>query len=144
MREIKFRAKSTHGKRWVYGDLTTNVGGGRYDICYWGEKPRNRFGLMSVSVDTDTIGQFTGLIDKDGRDIYEGDIIECIGSNGHHIRHQILFSNERGCLCQHSVKFEEYLNAYPDCGMIHQKYISDCGKYVIGNIYDNPELLETS
>lgn len=67
MREIKFRAKDCSGQ-WVYGDLIHK----RHDkeaILIQDER-----GLGS-DVDTTTIGQYTGLKDKNGKEIYEGDVV---------------------------------------------------------------------
>lgn len=74
MREIKFRAK--HGKEWVYGGLHLNSG----KIPHIHPDP-----FTSKSIDIETIGQYTGLRDKNGKEIYEGDIIRYTDVNSHSV-----------------------------------------------------------
>lgn len=129
MRTIKFRGKDFENK-WVYGDLIHK----RHDP----NTPmiQDEKGLGS-DVSPDTVGQFTGLLDKNGKEIYEGDIIGC-----HHpeIKHLIFYNEKQG-------RFMAALN-----GDIENDFIGVCGiddrrwmasKEVIGNIHDNPELLNS-
>lgn len=64
MREIKFRGKRLDNGEWVCGDLHLNT---PYPHIHFGFDGR-------AKIDTNTIGQFTGLYDKNGKEIYEGDI----------------------------------------------------------------------
>lgn len=124
-REIKFRAKDTRAGEWYVGELhlSSKVPHIHPDV------------LSSVPIDPDTIGQFTGLKDKNGKEIYEGDIIGCHNPN---IKHLIFYNEEQG-------RFMAALG-----GDIENDYFGICGldcsrwnatKEVIGNIHDNPELL---
>ena len=123
MREIEFRGKRQKDNYWIYG-LLTNDTYGHYRIQFDAKQ-------FSQVVIPETIGQFTGLRDKNGVKIYEGDkikdndnildtgIIEfCCGSFGVYATPPILFYSL-------SDTTEEFLNNLE----------------VIGNIYDNPELL---
>lgn len=136
-REIKFRGKRLDGQGWAFGSyIEAELQNGiAHEII-----PYKR-GEPVVEVDPDTIGQFTGLKDKNGRDIYEGDIIECVDSHGEPVRHFVEFCGRRGYYAQYFAGHSP-LPAY-EAGPIYQDYIDEFGKYVIGNIHDNPELLKT-
>jgi uncharacterized phage protein (TIGR01671 family) len=70
MREIKFRGWQPELKKWIFGSLVTMPQGGAWILDY-----KNGF-EDRVRVNTNTIGQFTGLSDKNGTFIYEGDIVK--------------------------------------------------------------------
>lgn len=115
MREIKLRGKTEQGE-WKFGLLTFMFG--QHGIV----NPEDENSVYLI--DKETVGQYTGLKDKNGVEIYEGDIYQFEGHNFAIIHNLGSF----GC-------FEDDL-FYP-LGDIFYKL----GE-VIGNIYENPELLE--
>lgn len=112
-RTIKFRGKRIDNGQWVYGDLVQCD----HDILIL---PINT-GWTHHKVIPETVGQFTGLLDKKGKEIYEGDIVVSKYSNPG----EVVFSDGQFC-----VNYNGY------CALIP----SDAYE-TIGNIHDNPELL---
>lgn len=145
MRTIKFRGKSLETDDWVYGFLADgNL------ICTWDNR-RNSHEVLST-----TVGQFTGLTDKNGREIYEGDVIQ-------HRNEKIAVQFYRGAfgysrlvrkrirLTEGASRVEEVMKFVPFIGsdnnsnalMFPDGTVFDTDFCeVIGNIHDNPELLE--
>ena len=123
MRTIKFRAISMcKGEHWIYGDLrhyNRNPQIERWTI----HDPETG---LETDVDEDTIGQFTGLYDKNGKEIYEGDIVQC---------------GKDVCSVEYSNPFISFVLQYPFVHFFGEISEAIAGE-VIGNIYDNPELLK--
>lgn len=140
MREIKFRGKSLEGK-WLFGYIYRYVNRNSIDTVAIIEIENNGFdaNLNLHKISHNTIGQFTGLHDKNGKEIYEGDIIRSFDSKGEPIIHYLLYDNEEAgfvAILKGSRKGEF---GYGRC---YQQWITECEKEVIGNIHDDPELLK--
>lgn len=154
MREIKFRGKTLSGK-WVYGDL---IHSGTDTIAIL--EPDAPCLEIVTDVVPDTIGQFTGLHDKNGKEIYEGDVLfvrewENLAMRVFDHEERELFSLEdcKGGILHESqrvVYFEEGSMCAGDYYMCtlwdkrdqhHQHPIFEVE--LQGNIHDNPELLKT-
>ena len=128
-REILFRGKDAIYRKWIYGDLLT------YASCtqIWQDSDSGKF---PTSVIPETVGQFTGLGDIHGVKIFEGDIIEA--------HFDELFPHLATTLI---VVWSDYgwfgRDMEGNVDSLEQKWVSDFFE-IIGNIHDNPELLEVS
>lgn len=134
MRDIKFRGKTLENfsndntnivipkEKWIYGGITYDTDRIWINTPYYGQ----------IIVNKETIGQYTGLHDKNGKEIYEGDIVQWAG-----IKMEIFWGEDIGI---------GYGFCWRPCGDnsgYHESMTGFIDEYeVIGNIYDNPELLE--
>jgi uncharacterized phage protein (TIGR01671 family) len=127
MRTIKFRGKDINKEQWCFGSLLTNY--------YEFDKPQT-YSIVDKEdyhfpVIPETVGQFTGLHDVNGKEIYEGDILG-FGSDTS-IGLEVYWSEQRFAYCVRTnlLKEDRYTLA-------ELQY----GYKVIGNIHDNPELIK--
>ena len=114
MREIKFRGKRTDTKEFVYGHYVIFLEGIRKNHCIIetdnGEQTK-------YYVELNSIGQFTGRTDINGKEIYEGDIVYLAG-------------------------YGEYKAVFPFIELYEASYENDIGG-IINNIHENKDLITT-
>lgn len=121
-REITFRGKEKDTGKWKYGDLIVDFS--LKNNYYIGDNDCNEVGdvyYQSYDVIPETIGQFTGLKDKNGKKIFEGDIVE-EGCNG--LISSVVWDNEIG-----TYKLKDLGDYYIKDAPIEWE--------VIGNIYED-------
>lgn len=148
MREIKFRGKNLNTKEWVYGDLlqwndgetAIGVHGQFIDDGYHFNENYDK----TPYVDETTVGQYTSLKDKNGKEIYEGDLIKAPSGR----IYAVIFSTWKH---EEKREFPKVIDLYEHTGWcisldgVNPCELLDsevCQGSVIGSVYDNPELLK--
>lgn len=147
MREILFRGKRVDNGEWIRGDLITTPfirNETQQNIIYILDITKADYDCFEdlvedngiFEVDPETVCQYTGLIDKNGKKIFENDIIECKRSN-QHFRSQIEWDSTCGGFMFQDTK---------EGSAVGLDAILSYGIYndfkLIGNIFDNSELLK--
>ena len=131
MRTIKFRGKSILTDEWFYGDLVHSADKKRTAILV-----NDKDSYDECEVDPETVGQFTGLMDKNGAEIYEGDIVKW--SNGKLYTVKFLDGMFYASIeeCNEGIFGGFTLHALTD----YEDRVCE----IVGNIHDNTELLKGS
>nr|DAQ74117.1 MAG TPA: YopX protein [Caudoviricetes sp.] len=141
-RQIKFRAKHIKNGAWLYGDLLQSNEGSVY-IGVHGQYIDDGYHFNDMYdktcyVDEDTIGQFTGLLDRNGKEIYEGDIITVKGR----YPRVVLWGKMMWALMPTEYYHDEVFWAmnlqHPEVDW-WEEFADEFE--IIGNIYDHPSLI---
>ena len=142
MREILFRGKRKDNGEWVEGAYykQTHFYGDpceKHFIITSTEDLGYDYALDYYEVIPETVGQFTVLTDKNGKKIFEGDIVEghCHSQWSHRLQRCVVEYSRDGFEARHYVKQGEVMRYYS------YKVLFSKNVVVIGNIHDNPELL---
>ena len=135
MKEILFRGKLTDNCEWAYGVPTKDNHGEMVMVESTFEcEEYNCRGANCLYVDENTVGQYTGLTDKNGTKIFEGDILHCTARLDS--ANMVVIYKDAEFRLVPCDRYKLYTT-----GMGY-KYFGSLITEVIGNIYDNPELLE--
>lgn len=129
MREILFRGKRIADGKWMYGLPSYDEYGNIEEIQVWDGED-----ISFCLVDPETICQYTGLTDKNGKKIWEGDILE-----GH------LDDKFPEDVTREKVIWHESGWKTEEPGCVDKEYLDEFDTEnfeVVGNVFDNPELLE--
>lgn len=149
MRDITYRAKKAYNGEWVEGNLvwTKNWKDAPYECFIISHLAYLEYGEFDdlYKVTPETVGQYVGLTDKNGKKIFEGDIVR-FGKN----IYQIIFSVGSFALYDEQGEMISKIGGHNDhCYSFMDLYIECCWEdgwaydvEIIGNVHDNPELLE--
>lgn len=133
MRTIKFRGKRLDNNEWVYGSLCTDPYRGGAEIS-----DHDDINLGRTEVAPETIGQFSGAKDSQGKDIYEGDIISV---NGRYFK-LVRFCDNKLAFALANVWELENEDDWDIWQVPNEKWWNEFTLRVEGNCYDNPGLLK--
>jgi uncharacterized phage protein (TIGR01671 family) len=122
MREVKFRGKRKGSSIWFYGGYAA----GSYDMKHNPKTYKHNIitdAMAIIEVDPNTVGEYTGLKDRNGVEIYEGDIVHWYEIGGSYMTEKVFWEEDRSGF----YPVNSWRPSLPE---------------VIGNIHENPELLK--
>ena len=121
-----YRSKYRNGQ-WVYGLITKQYTEEWQDKFY--DEMTDIHGISEIDIDRNTVGEFINLTDKNGNKIFEGDIVKCYSLEYGYTNKAVYYNEDKARFVLSSLgtdyDFDEYITLE-----------------VIGNVYDNKELLE--
>lgn len=123
MREILFRGKKKSDKKWIYGNLLQTD-----NITYVIQNYALFDGIGKYEIDPETVCQYTGLTDRNGRKIFENDVVKLEDYHGHRTVY-VFYGEDCGCWF------------YGGDGFSDEYIFNGQQKEVIGNYFDNEDLL---
>ena len=133
MREILFRGKEFDSEKWVEGGiLQTKLFTSIYVV--------SDLYINEIGVIPETVGQFAGLTDKHGKKIFEGDIVKYENKDGIKFKNKLLTVFGEVVYNKQTASFA--VDGFDNIGGKQYDYFPINNIEIIGNIYDNPELLE--
>lgn len=136
MREILFRGKvinkyveNENRGKWVEGDLVHGVMEHDGMTFIWAKEDHRPLGSYEYPVIPETVGQFTGMLDKNKKKIFEGDIILYANS----YLYEVFWSSD---------ELQYRIREVGVGDMDHLSNLFESATEIIGNIHDNPEMLK--